>query len=155
MGHPSASGMPVTGQANGEGYAGDVEVDEAWNGLRSDEKSVLVDVRTTAEWNFVGVADLSELGKESILVEWQSYPTMAPNPAFVDDVAGAVPDREAPVYLLCRSGARSKAAAIALTQAGFKTCFNVSGGFEGPHDADRHRGSTDGWKARGLPWIQG
>ena len=23
------------------------------------------------------------------------------------------------------------------------------------HDAERHRGSTEGWKAAGLPWTQG
>jgi rhodanese-related sulfurtransferase len=42
-----------------------------------------------------------------------------------------------------------------MTQAGFKTCYNVAGGFEGPPDPDRHRGKVDGWKAVGLPWIQG
>ena len=44
---------------------------------------------------------------------------------------------------------------MALTQAGYAACYNISDGFEGPHDKNRHRGSTAGWKARGLPWVQG
>ena len=139
----------------GGGYTGDVGAAHAWERLRSDPDAALVDVRTHAEWNFVGVPDLSELGKEVVFVEWQSYPAMEANPAFVDAVSAAAPDRRAPLYLLCRSGARSRAAAIALTGAGYAECYNVSGGFEGPHDARKHRGVEDGWKASRLPWVQG
>ena len=142
-------------QWRASGYAGDVSAAHAWERLRSDPGAVLVDVRTRAEWTFVGVPDLSELGKEVVFVEWQSYPSMDANPAFVDEVSAAAPDRQAPLYLLCRSGARSKAAAIALTGAGHAECYNVGGGFEGPHDARKHRGVTDGWKACRLPWVQG
>jgi rhodanese-related sulfurtransferase len=79
---------------------------------------------------------------------------MQVNSEFVKQVqaAGAKPD--APVLFLCRSGARSKAAAIALTQAGYGRAYNISGGFEGPHDAKKHRGAKEGWKASDLPWIQ-
>jgi len=64
-------------------------------------------------------------------------------------------DKDAPILLLCRSGVRSKYAAIALTEAGYKTCYNISGGFEGDHNEDRHRGKFNGWKVAGLPWAQG
>jgi len=139
-------------------YAGDVSSEAAWELLSTVPEATLVDVRTAAEWAFVGVPDLGALGKEPILAEWQSYPTMAVDPAFAAGLAatlaagGVGPD--APVLFLCRSGARSRAAAIALTAAGFKTCLNVAGGFEGPPDGDGHRGRVDGWKARGLPWRQ-
>ena len=116
---------------------------------------VLVDVRTQAEWNFVGIPDLSSVDKKPVFVEWQVFPTMDVNGSFVEAVTAAAPDKSAPIYLLCRSGARSKSAAIALTQAGYAECYNISQGFEGRHDAEQHRGSTDGWKARGLPWVQG
>ncbi len=155
MTQTSAPGFSVAGQANSAGYAGDVDAKTAWNALQSDPKAVLVDVRTQAEWNFVGVPDLGEIGKQAVLAQWQVFPTMEVNSRFVDEVKAATPDPSAPIYFLCRSGARSKAAAIALTKAGYTACYNVSGGFEGPHDADRHRGAVDGWKALGLPWMQG
>lgn len=137
-----------------EGYAGDVTPEEAWETLRRDRDAVLVDVRTQAEWVFVGVPDLSEAGKQPLLVQWQVYPSMQVNPGFVDQVRKAGASPESPVYFLCRSGGRSRAAAIAMTQAGFGRCFNVAGGFEGGHDTQRHRGAVDGWKASGLPWLQ-
>tara|TARA_Y100000590_G_C14834789_1_gene681579 strand:- start:127 stop:477 length:351 start_codon:yes stop_codon:yes gene_type:complete len=116
---------------------------------------MLVDVRTRAEWNFVGVPDLSEAGKEPVLVEWQAFPAMEINASFVDAVSSVAPDKNAPIYFLCRSGARSKSAAMAMTAVGYSACYNISDGFEGPHDVAQHRGSTAGWKARGLPWVQG
>ena len=155
MSDTSAPKGAAAGQASGAGYAGDVDVAEAWEGIRNNSGAVLVDVRTQAEWNFVGVPDLSSAGKQPVLVEWQVFPTMDVNASFVDAVAAAAPDKSAPIYFLCRSGARSKSAAMAMTQAGYAECYNISQGFEGPHDAERHRGSTDGWKARGLPWVQG
>ncbi len=136
------------------GYAGEISVGELWDALGSAPDATLVDVRTRAEWNFVGVPELSELNKAPVFVEWQTYPAMDINPAFVETVEAAVTDRNAPIFLLCRSGARSRAAAIALTEAGYSNCYNVTEGFEGPPDAERHRGGTTGWKAQGLPWAQ-
>ena len=140
------------------GYAGDVTSREAFDALAEQTDAVLVDVRTQAEWSFVGVPDLRPLGKEAVLVEWQSFPSSGPNPEFANVVSSLVSkkglDLDAPIYFLCRSGARSQAAATVLTQAGHTKCFNISDGFEGPLDADRHRGTQSGWKAAGLPWIQ-
>jgi rhodanese-related sulfurtransferase len=139
-------------------YAGDVGAGEAWDKLNSDPKAQLVDVRTVAEWNFVGLPDLAGLGRRVHCVEWQSFPSMAPNPDFVAEIgrklaaAGAGPD--ATVLFLCRSGGRSRAAAIAMARAGYQKAFNVAGGFEGDLDAERHRGNSNGWKAQGLPWKQ-
>ncbi len=136
------------------GYAGDVTPADAWRLLTEDPKGQLVDVRTTAEWNFVGVPDLSGLGRGAHMVEWQNYPTMAVNPGFVADVEAAAADKAAPIFFLCRSGARSRAAAIAMTQAGYTHAYNIVGGFEGDLDGQRHRGGSNGWKASGLPWRQ-
>lgn len=139
-------------------YAGDVSPDEAWALLAEDPNAVLIDVRTVPEWNFVGTPDLRPLGKQPLLVEWQSFPPAGPNAAFVATVEQMLAEqrmpKDAPVLLLCRSGVRSRAAAIALTAAGFGRCLNVDQGFEGPIDVDGHRGVVDGWKARGLPWMQ-
>ena len=155
MGQSSESGVTTDGQAFSVGYAGDVDVLEAWEGVKNNPSAVLVDVRTTAEWNFVGTPDLSGAGREPVLIEWQVFPTMDVNASFVDAVIAASPDKSQPIYFLCRSGVRSKSAAMALTQAGYSACFNISEGFEGPHDQNRHRGSAAGWKASGLPWVQG
>lgn len=135
-------------------YAGDIAPSEAWKMLSQDKAARLVDVRTRPEWSFVGVPDLSGLGKQTLFLSWQDYPAMQINPAFVADLARTIPDRAAPLLFLCRSGARSKAAAMALTAAGYARCYNVSEGFEGNLDGERHRGRIGGWKAAGLPWVQ-
>jgi len=139
-------------------YAGEIGVVDAFAALQATDKSALVDVRTEAEWLYVGTPDLSALEKKPILLEWQAYPDMAVDPAFVDRLTGQLHrrglDQEAPIYFLCRSGVRSRAAAIAATAAGWKRCYNVTEGFEGPRDQSGHRGRERGWKAAGLPWSQ-
>ncbi len=137
------------------GYAGDVSVAAAWGLLSREPLAQLVDVRTQAEWNFVGLPDLSSIGRGVHRIEWQMFPSMAQNPDFVAQVGAVIGERkDAPVFFLCRSGGRSRAAAIAMTQAGYSKCFNIAGGFEGDLDDERHRGETNGWKATGLPWAQ-
>lgn len=139
----------------GAEYAGDVSSKEAWEVLSREPESVLVDVRTDAEWAFVGLPDLSEIGKGPVLVPWQSFPDMQINPNFAVEVGAKGIGREQTIFLICRSGQRSRRAAMALSDAGYGPCFNISDGFEGGHDAERHRGTTEGWKAAGLPWTQG
>lgn len=135
-------------------YAGDVDPSETWKALSDDPRAALVDVRTDAEWRYVGLPDISSLGKQVALVPWQTYPDMSLNGSFVEQVRAAGVSVDQSVYLICRSGQRSRDAAIALTAAGFANCHNVSEGFEGPMDDEAHRGRVAGWKARGLPWRQ-
>ena len=136
------------------GYAGDVAPATAWKILSEHKEAMLVDVRTRPEWNFVGLPDLGPLAKQPALVEWQVFPSMQPNPDFVTALSGALANKDAPLLFLCRSGARSAAAAKAMTAAGYSTCLNVADGFEGPLNAEAKRGSAGGWKAAGLPWRQ-
>jgi len=139
-------------------YAGDVDAKTAHDAIAEQDGAVLVDVRTQAEWTFVGVPDLRALGGEPLFVEWQSLPPAQPVKDFVGDLAKKISakglDQSAQIYFLCRSGVRSQSAAIAMTQAGYAHCYNIAGGFEGPLDQDGHRGTQSGWKAAGLPWIQ-
>ncbi len=136
------------------GYGGDVAPQTAFEILGNSADAVLIDVRTRPEWNFVGLPDLAPIGKQPILLEWQVFPSMQQNPDFVATLSGAVADKATPLLFLCRSGARSAAAAKAMTAAGYSTCLNVADGFEGPLDAQARRGSARGWKAAGLPWRQ-
>lgn len=136
------------------GYAGDVAPATAWKILSESKDAVLIDVRTRAEWSYVGLPELAPIGKKPALLEWQVFPSMQQNSEFVSTLGGAITDKDAPLLFLCRSGARSAAAARAMTAAGYSTCLNVADGFEGPLDAQGKRGSAAGWKASGLPWRQ-
>ena len=136
-----------------------ISVDETWARLKRDADAVLIDVRTIAEWAYVGLPDLSSIGKRPVLVEWQGFPDERLNTAFVDRLTEALTpigaDRNSELLFICRSGQRSLKAAQAMAAAGFACCRNVADGFEGPLDPSRHRGQLGGWKAKGLPWAQG
>jgi len=148
-------------------YAGDITPLEAWRLLSNNPQAVLVDVRTDAEWRFVGVPDLSSLGREVVYVEWNTSDGMH-NDNFLTDLQERMPaadsdgsngsngsggSGERPVIFLCRSGNRSIGAAEVATRAGIAPSYNVLDGFEGQLDVNGHRGET-GWRAIGLPWKQ-
>ena len=135
-------------------YAGNVDPSEAYAALQADPDAVLVDVRTSAEWSYVGVPDLTQMGKQVIPLEWQRFPDGALNMDFVEQLRDSGVGEGAPIYFLFRSGVRSAAAAEVATAAGLGPAYNVSDGFEGPLDHDGHR-TVGGWKVAGLPWRQG
>jgi rhodanese-related sulfurtransferase len=136
-------------------YAGDLTPQQAYQLLQDDPQAVLVDVRTRAEWNYVGLPDLEPIGRTVGCVEWVTFPDGEPNPGFLDQLVELGVRPGVPVAFLCRSGVRSAAAAELATARGLGPAYNISDGFEGPPDASAHRGSTAGWKAAGLPWRQG
>ena len=147
----------IIGEASVEpelAYAGDLTPWQAWDRLSDDPEALLIDVRTMPEWQFVGRPDLRQHGKEPVLLAWQLYPDMRPNPDFVSDLEKRGVNRSTPLLLLCRSGQRSRAAATALTAAGFTSAYNIADGFEGSRDEAGHRGTSGGWKALDLPWLQ-
>lgn len=127
---------------------------QVWQALRENPQAQLVDVRTDAEWTYVGLTDLSAAGKQPVLIPWQVFPKMDVNTGFVEQLrqAGFTPEHH--IYFLCRSGVRSLAAAQAALAAGFAHVFNVADGFEGNPNGDGHRGRIAGWKAAGMPWRQ-
>ena len=137
------------------GYAGDLTVEEAWSLLKDDPQAVLVDIRTQAEWSYVGVPDLSAVDREPVFAQWLLAPAMSENPNFFAELTGqgVTPDKAA--ILMCRTVNRSPKAARAMTAKGFPRCYFLRDGFEGSLDDEKHRGHRDGWKAAGLPWIQG
>ncbi len=127
-------------------------LDQAWKLMSDDPTAVLIDVRTEAEWNFVGVPVLDSADRHPRFVEWTSFPGGARNDDFVTAAAGGL-DPNQPVLFLCRSGARSQAAAEAFEAAGFQSTHNIIEGFEGDKGPDGHR--VGGWKHAGFPWTQG
>lgn len=144
-----------------ENQVGLVSPADAWQALQDQTRpSLLIDVRTRAEWSFVGVPDLSQLGQQAAFIEWQSFPTMDRNGGFTDAVMSLVEQSGAQaLYFLCRSGVRSHHAAVATIAASAAAgteidCINVAEGFEGDIDGNGHRGNANGWKAANLPWRQ-
>jgi len=135
-------------------YAGDLTPLEAWTLLKDDAQAVLVDVRTEAEWRYVGVPDASDAGKRAHLIEWNTYPAGTRNPDFLAQIQATGVEPGQPIVFLCRSGQRSIGAAEAATAAGLGPAYNILEGFEGATDEHGHRG-VQGWKAAGLPWHQG
>jgi rhodanese-related sulfurtransferase len=128
-------------------YSGALLPNEAHQILQQAPGAKLVDVRTRAEWDYVGrIPGVVE-------IELLTYPGNRPNPSFVAELERQV-DKEALVMFICRSGGRSHNAATLAVQAGYPECYNVLEGFEGDKDAAGHRNTKGGWRAAGLPWMQ-
>lgn len=127
-------------------YAGGIAPRDAW-ALVSAGEALLVDVRTAEERKFVGQVP------DSLHVAWATGTSLTRNPRFVRELE-AKTGKDAVVLLLCRSGNRSAQAAEAATKAGFTQVFNVLEGFEGDLDAEQRRGTNNGWRYHGLPWVQ-
>ena len=122
----------------GNAFAGDVTAQAAWDELGQNPDAILIDVRSDGEWA-LGVPDLSSLSKSTVLIELESQ--AGTNPNFVTQVTGAVTEKDNVVIFICRSGARSAAAATAMAAQGFPQCYNLLGGAD-----------AGGWNAAGLPW---
>ena len=135
------------GKGMGLGYAGAMTPREAHEVIRANPKAKLVDVRTRAEWDWVGRIP------GAVEIELLTYPGSRPNTAFLQELEQKV-GKDAPVMFICRSGARSHNAATMAAQAGYADAYNVLEGFEGDKDRDGHRNSVGGWRAAGLPWTQ-
>ncbi|HSN36039.1 MAG TPA: rhodanese-like domain-containing protein [Arthrobacter sp.] len=134
-------------------YAGDLTPHEAWAKLQ--DGATLVDVRTEAEWAHIGIPDTVSAGarrNDPLFIQWNLAGGI-PNTRFVEQLTLQAPAGGTELVFLCRSGARSIAAAIAATEAGF-TSYNVLEGFEGEPDSQGER-TVNGWKNRGLPTNAG
>jgi rhodanese-related sulfurtransferase len=129
-------------------YSGALLPQEAFQLWQSLSGAKLVDVRSRAEWDWVGRIP------GAVEIELLAYPGNRPNPAFVQELEQKV-DAGAPVLFICRSGGRSHNAAMLAQQAGYADCYNVLEGFEGDRDPQGHRNTLGGWRAAGLPWVQG
>lgn len=121
---------------------------QSWTLLQENAKAVLIDVRTAIEHSFVGHPP------KAIHIPWKEFPSMQVNDQFVAQVEAIVKEKNTPILLLCRSGQRSLAAAKKLEDYGYQFLINITEGFEGALDEEKHRGNIDGWGFHNLPWIQ-
>ncbi len=133
-------------KALGSPYFGELEPRDAWL-LTASGNLLLIDVRTEEERVFVGKVPAS------LHIPWRLGLEQRENPHFLE-LLDTRATRTHPLGFLCRSGARSRAAAAAAAKAGFLRACNVLEGFEGARDADGRRGNLGGWKYQGLPWSQ-
>ncbi|MFT4012756.1 MAG: rhodanese-like domain-containing protein [Paracoccus sp. (in: a-proteobacteria)] len=120
--------------------------EDAWELVQAGA-ATLLDVRTIEEHSYVGRVP------GALHVAWATGTAMTRNPHFVRQVSAILP-KDVMLVLLCRSGNRSGMAADALRKAGFSRVYNIVEGFEGSLDPQGHRGTSDGWRFRGLPWEQ-
>jgi rhodanese-related sulfurtransferase len=129
---------------------------QAWQMLQDDPRALLIDIRSSMEYLFVGHPT------GAVHVPWIDEPDWDVNPHFVTDIrklllGGVVCDSDegcAPVILICRSGKRSLEAGRKLLEAGIGQVFHVDEGFEGELDEHHHRSTLGGWRYAGLPWEQ-
>jgi len=129
-------------------YIGALLPHEAYELLQLAPGARLIDVRSRAEQELTGTLP------GAVHVEWQSWPGWVSNPHFLAQLIQAI-DPESLLFFICRSGQRSHRAAMTSTAAGLNHCYNVLEGFEGDLDkSSGHRNTLNGWKQRGLPWIQ-
>ncbi|WP_374624639.1 rhodanese-like domain-containing protein [Pandoraea sp.] len=132
-------------------YSGAVTPEEALALLDANANVRLIDVRTRAELDWVGRPQVPD--GQYANVEWVRYPGGVPNEHFLEQLATQTPDKNAPLLFLCRSAARSKAAAKVAFEAGYTQSFDILEGFEGDKDSEGHRKTVSGWCFRGLPWL--
>lgn len=128
----------------------------AYEFLQTHATSLLIDIRSSMEYLFVGHA----IG--SVHIPWIDEPDWTVDPNFAQVVEKTLANRfkavdtkqEAHVVLICRSGKRTLDAADVLLKAGFRQVYHVEEGFEGEKDEHQHRSTVGGWRFHGLPWEQ-
>lgn len=127
---------------------------DAFKLLETEPSAVLIDVRSSMEYLFVG----HPVG--AVHIAWIDEPDWEINPNFASEVAAAIKRKSAnntmnsPVVLICRSGVRTKEAANVLLNSGFSQIIHVEEGFEGDRDEHSQRSTLGGWRYHGLPWEQ-
>ena len=128
---------------------------EAWQICQENSRALLIDIRSSMEYLFVG----HPVG--AIHIPWIDEPDWVVNPEFVTDIRklilGGLSDdsgSSVPIILICRSGKRSAEAGLKFLESGFKNLYNIDEGFEGELDEQHHRSSSGGWRYHNLPWEQ-
>ena len=134
----------------------EISARDAFELLKRDDNSIIIDVRTEEEFNSVGIIDSSQFNNRMILLPWRTNPNMVANPNFSASLQQSLKqifndqDKNANLIFICRSGVRSSEAAMHAISLGYKNSFNLINGFEAA--SKDHNPSLNGWKASNLPW---
>lgn len=134
----------------------EISPQQAWDLLEGDPQAVLLDVRTSMEYEYVGHP------LNALHIPWMDAPDWNVDADFVNKVREALIKRTGPeqvpgsntILIICRSGKRSQAAAEELVRQGFENLYNIEDGFEGDLDNNGHRNTINGWRVASLPWEQ-
>ena len=129
-------------------YTGALTPPDAYALLQNAPGAKLVDVRTQAEWSWVGQVP------EALKIEWNTWPKGERNATFADTLQREVPNKDTTLLFMCRSGARSSAAATLAAELGYTNVYNVLEGFEGDKNEAGQRNTVSGWRYHRLPWSQ-
>jgi rhodanese-related sulfurtransferase len=158
----------------------DILAIEAYDMLNTVPNSYLIDVRTRAEYQFIGHPPTAYLfpyffwtGELAKKGDGWEYQFSNKNKSFVEEISEKF-QKTNNLLIICRDGTRSILAAKDLLKNGFKNVYNVKDGFEGPHfpyfeDENRHKFYRQlatrnkipgynhrrfyGWQWWGLPWT--
>jgi rhodanese-related sulfurtransferase len=153
---------------------------EAYDMLNTVPNTYLIDVRTRAEYQFIGHPPTAYLfpyyfwnGTLAKKGENWEYQFSVKNKSFVDEISKKY-QKTNNLLIICRDGTRSILAARDLIKSGFKNVYNVRDGFEGPYfpyfeDENRHKFYRHlakrnkipgfnhrrfyGWQWWNLPWT--
>lgn len=101
--------------------------------LKQNSETVLVDVREPAEYSQQHIAGSVNYPRGVLEMNIHNHPQVAASgcePAMALEQLAAQP-----VYLICRSGARSALAAESLQRMGFSKVYSVAGGMQAWLDA--------------------
>ncbi len=127
---------------------------DSYDLLQANQQAILIDVRSSMEYLFVGHPSGSHH------IAWIDEPDWEINSNFYQEIFKFIRQKRdadphsISVILICRSGKRSLEAGNVLVDGGFQQVYNIDEGFEGELDKNHHRGTTGGWRYRGLPWDQ-
>ena len=129
---------------------------EAYSILQKSENAVLIDVRSTMEYEYVGHP------VNAVHVPIKESPGWEIRVDFINNIKSELTKKfpniqnlfEIHILLLCRSGKRSEQAALMLESEGYKNTINITDGFEGDKDVNGHRSVINGWRFNKLPWKQ-
>jgi rhodanese-related sulfurtransferase len=155
----ATSELPKAKQTSLGLYVTAKEAYQKW--LADPENVIVLDVRTTEEYIFIGHAPMAlSVPLASQTYQWDAdkkYFAMKRNPGFVDQVKEFAKPSET-ILVTCRSGGRGAMAVNPLAKAGFTNVYNITDGMEG--DEVKEAGSVfqgqrlkNGWKNSGNPWT--
>ena len=131
-----------------------ISAQQAWDICQRDPRALLIDIRSSMEFLFVGHP------KGAIHIAWIDEPDWVVNENFVSEIRklalGGLKEstENVPIILICRSGNRSEEAGKLLVNSGMSNVYHIDEGFEGELDEQHHRSTINGWRYHNLPWEQ-